>query len=166
MLVDFGNPQQMTGIAGFATAAAACALAARGGRRIWRVLAIVQAAFCLEIVFSTRHRVHNLVDAALREHDWYAGRTPWQLGILVIVAGVLAACTLFAWRLARGGGAPAAVAIAASLTVFALLTIEAVSLHAVDAWMYARIGPLLAVVVGWVAASLVVTVAALVAARR
>ncbi len=166
MLVDFGNPQQMTGIACFATAAAACALAARRGRRAWRALAIVQAAFCLEIVFSTRHRVHDLVDTALREHDWYAGRTPWQLGMLVIVAGVFAACAPFAWRLARSGGAPAAVAMAASLAVFALLSVEAVSLHAIDAWMYARIGPLLAVVVGWVAASLIVTVAALVAARR
>lgn len=166
MLVDFGNPQQMTGIACFATAAAACGLAARRGGPVWRVLAVVQAAFCLEIVFSTRHRMHDLIDAALREHDWYVGRTPWQLGMLALVVLVFAAGAPFAWRLARSGGRPAAVAMAASLAVFALLSVEAVSLHAIDAWMYARIGPLLAEVIGWLAASLVVTVAALVAARR
>jgi hypothetical protein len=166
MLVDFGNPQQMTGIACFATATAACVLAARRGQRAWRVLAVVQAVFCLEIVFSARHRVHDLVDAALRDHDWYAGRTPWQLGLLVIVAALFVAVAPFAWRLARSGGPAAAAATIASLAVFALLSVEAVSLHAIDRWMYARIGPLLAEVVGWLAASLVVTVAALVAARR
>ncbi len=165
MLVDFGNPQQMTGIACFALATAACTLAARNGSRAWRALAWTQAAFCLEIVFNFRHRLHDAIDTGLRDHGWYAGRTPWQLGLLAIVAVFLTVCVPFAWRIGRGDRL-ALVAVAASLAVVAMLTVEAVSLHVIDAWMYSRVGPLLWVVVGWAAASLVVTVAALVAARR
>ena len=164
-LVDLGNVNQMTGIVCFALAAGACALAARRGGRAWRTLAWTQAAFCLEIVINARHRLHNVVDDVLRDHDWYAGRTPWQLGLLAFVAVIAVVCVPIAWRSARGDQL-ATIALAASLAVATSLTVEAVSLHGVDAWMYAPVGPLFAVVVGWVAASMVVIAAALSAARR
>ena len=165
MLVDIGNPNQMTGIACFALATAACAYAARRGSHAWRALAWTQAAFCLEIVVSLRHRLHDFIDTMLQDQGWYAERTPWQLGLLAVVAVLTIACLPFAWRGARGDRL-ATIALAASLAVAASFAFEAVSLHGVDAWMYARVGPLLAVVVGWIAASLVVIAAALAFARR
>jgi len=164
-LLDIGNVNQMTGIVCFAIAAAACALAARRGSRAWRTLAWVQAVFCLEIVINARHRLHDLVDDVLRDHGWYAGRTSWQLGLLTIVAVVAVACVPIAWRIARGDGLER-IAVAASFAVATSMAVEGVSLHVVDARMYAPGGALLPVVVGWIAASAVVIAAALGATRR
>jgi hypothetical protein len=164
-LVDVGNANQMTGIVCFAFAAAACAHAGRRGGRAWRALAWTQAAFCLEIVVNARHRLHGLVDDVLQSHGWYAGRTPWQLGLLAVVAVLTAVCASFVWR-GGSGDRLATTALAASLAVLAAFAVEAVSLHVVDAWMYAPAGPLLAVVVGWIVASTVVIAAALGSARR
>lgn len=164
-LFDIGNVNQVTGIACFALAAGACALAARRGGRAWRTLAWMQAVFCLEIVVNARHRLHNVVDDMLRDHGWYAQRTPWQLGLLTVVAIVAVVCVPIAWRIARGDPL-ARVALAASLVVAASMTVEAVSLHVVDGFMYAGGAMLLPVVVGWIVASAVVIAAALGATRR
>lgn len=164
-LLDIGNVNQMTGIVCFALATGACVLAARCGRRAWPMLAWMQAAFCLEIVINARHRLHDVVDDVLRDHGWYAARTPWQIGLLAVIALLAIACVPIAWRMARGDRL-ATIALSASLVVATSLTVEAVSLHGVDTWMYAPVGPLLAVVVGWIAASLVVIAAALGSVRR
>jgi hypothetical protein len=164
-LVEIGNVNQMAGIVCFALAAGACVLAARRGSRAWRTLAWIQAAFCLEIVINARHRLHNLVDDVLRDHGWYAERTPWQLGLLAVVAVVAVVCVPIAWRAARGDRF-ATIAMAASLLVATSMAVEAVSLHALDAWMYAQGGPLFAVVLGWIVASTVVIAAALGSTRR
>jgi hypothetical protein len=165
MLIDPANPNQLTGIACFALAAAACTYAARRGSRAWRALAWTNAAFCLEIVISGRHRLHDFVDDVLRDHGWYAGRTPWQIGLLVVVAALALVCLPPAWRGVRGDRL-ATIALAASLVVAMSMMVEAVSLHAVDAWLYAPGAVLLPVVFGWIVASTVVVGAALGAGRR
>ncbi len=164
-LVDIANANQMTGIVCFALATAACTHAARNGSRAWRALAWTQAAFCLEIVLNTRHRLHNLVDDALQAHGWYAARTPWQIGLLAAVALVAVVCVPVAWRSARGDRL-ATIALVATLVVATSTAVQAVSLHAVDAWMYASGLGLLPVVYGWIAASTVVIAAALGSTRR
>lgn len=165
MLIDFANPNQLAGIACFALAAAACTYAARRGSRAWGALAWTHAAFCLEIVISSRHRLHDVVDEVLRDHGWYAGRTPWQIGLLVAIAALALACLPPAWRGVRGDRL-ATIALIASLVVATSMLVEAVSLHAVDAWLYAPGAALLPVVFGWIAASMVVVGAALGAGRR
>ncbi len=165
MLLDLGNPNQVTGTACFALAALASAAAARRGERAWIVLAGMNVAFCLEIVFGLRHRLHNVVDVALQQAGWYAGRTPWQVALLLAVAFAIVISAPSVWRAARGNGL-AKTALLASFAVFASFAVEAVSLHDVDAWMYAPVGPLLAVVVGWAGAATIVTVAALVFVGR
>ncbi len=164
-ILDIANVNQMSGIVCFALAAAACTLAARRGSHAWRTLAWVQAAFCLEIVINARHRLHDVVDDVLREHGWYAGRTPWQLGLLAAVAVLAVACAPIAWRTARGDWL-ARIAVVASFAVATSMAVEGVSLHVVDARMYAPGSALLPVVVGWIAASAVVIAAALGATRR
>lgn len=159
------NPTQLTGIVCFALASAACGFAARRGSRAWLALALAQAAFCIEIVVGSRHRIHGAVVALLQDHGWYSGRTPWQFGLLAIVALLaMAAAALWAWR-GRRRDRLVTTALVASVAVAASFAIEAVSLHDVDGLIYRRVGPLLAIALAWIAASAVVAFAALRRAR-
>lgn len=159
------NPTQLTGLLVFGCAALACAFAGQvcGERRWWR-LAAVSSACMLEVALGLRHRAHDLVDAVLQAGGWYASRSHTQVLLLAIVA-LLAAGTL-AWLLSlRGMAAAIRVGAAASIAALWLFTIEAISLHAVDALMYAHIGPVLAIGWAWAALALIITAAALVAAK-
>ena len=159
------NPTQLAGLFVFGCAAVACAFAAQvcGERRWWR-LAAVSAACVLEVALGLRHRAHDLVDAVLQAGGWYAARSHTQVLLLAIVA-LLAAGTL-AWLLSlRGTAVEIRVAAAASIAALWLFTIEAISLHAVDALMYAYIGPVLAIGWAWAALALTITAAALVAGK-
>ncbi len=163
--VDLGNINQTTGIVCFALAAVACGYAARGDRRAWRMLAWMQASLCLEVMINARHRLHDVVDDMLRAQGWYAGRTPWQVGLLAVIALAFVVLVPIAWRTVRSDR-PATIALAASLVTVVSMAVEAVSLHGVDGWMYASVGPWLAVVAGWIVATAVVIVAALLSVRR
>lgn len=159
------NPTQLTGLLVFGGAAIACAFAAQvcGERRWWR-LAAVSSVCMLEVAVGLRHRAHDLVDSVLQAGGWYESRSQAQVPLLVIVA-LLAAGTL-AWLLSlRGTAAEIRVAAAASMAALWLFGIEAISLHAVDALMYAYIGPVLAIGWAWAALALVIAAAALHAAR-
>jgi len=159
-----GNPTQWTGLACFAASAAACIVAARRRPRPWRSLAIAQAACFAEILFGGRYLVHGAVDDVLQAAGWYPSRTPLQLGLLVVVAALTAIAVGVGWRAGRGD-TPARLATVATVVVVAQFTIETVSLHDVDSFMYAPVGPLLIGALGWIAAATVVTFAALRAAR-
>jgi hypothetical protein len=157
------NPTQLTGLLAFALATAACVIAARRGgaqRARWWRMAALQALCFLEVLLGFRHRAHDLVDALLQARGWYAARGPLQVALLA-AALCLAALTFVALiRLRRVDTSvwTAAAATAAALWLFA---IEMVSLHAVDAVMYIRLGPLLLIGACWAACAAVVAWAAL-----
>jgi len=141
------NATQLAGLLAFGVAALACARAARArGQRLWWKLAAVSAGFALEAVLGLRHRLRDAVDTWLLAQGWYDSRTPVQIGLLVLCALLLGWAL---WGLAglRRAGAHARLAATACAVALCLFVIEAISLHGVDALMYANIGPVR--LVGW-----------------
>ena len=159
------DPTQLTGLLAFGGATLACAFAGRvrNERRWWR-LAGLSSVCMLEVALGLRHRAHDLMDALLRAGGWYDARSPAQVMLLAIVA--LLATGSLGWLMSlRGTAAEIRVGAAAGVTALWLFGIEAISLHAVDALMYTRVGPVLAIGWAWAALALVIAAAALVAAR-
>jgi hypothetical protein len=142
------NATQLAGLLAFGAASLACARAARARQqRLWLKLAAISTGFALEAVLGLRHRLRGAVDIWLQGEGLYDSRTPAQIGLLVLCALLLAWAV---WGLAglRRAGPHARVAATACAVTLCLFVIEAISLHGVDALMYANIGPVLAV--GWV----------------
>ena len=158
------NPTQLIGLLAFACAAIACARTALARReRPWWWLCAACSVFVLEVAVGLRHRTHDLVDAVLQAEGSYASRGPVQIGLLT-VALLLSAGTLLWLIRARATDAnikSAGVGCAAALWLF---LIEAISLHGVDAVMYAHIGPVMLIGWAWAATALLVMGAALRAA--
>jgi hypothetical protein len=158
------NPTQLIGLLAFACAAIACARTALARReRPWWWLCAACSGFVLEVAVGLRHRTHDLVDALLQAEGSYASRGPVQIGLLA-VALVLSAGTL-AWLIrARGADANVKAATVGCAAALWLFLIEAISLHGVDAVMYAHIGPVMLIGWAWAATALLVLWAALRAA--
>lgn len=154
------NPTQWLGQASFAVAAVACASAARWQPRPWRGLAVAQALCFIELMVELRLRSHDGVDSWLRGRGWYATRGSLQLLLLAVVAVVVLVVTaalVVRWRRRDPAGA---LAIAATAAVVAAFLVETVSLHRVDAAMYAQFGRVMAVGWFWCAGACVATAAA------
>jgi hypothetical protein len=155
---------QWVGMAGFAVAALLCARAARHGSPNWWILAGLNALLVVEIVAGWRYRIHDFADALLLNQGLYEARRPWQIAMMV-VAGVALLAAGLAVR-ARIQSAALASAGTGLCFGFSIFVMEAISLHAVDAVLYHRVGPVWVVCVFWVAASAWMGVAALTAVRR
>lgn len=165
---------RLAGHAAFALAALAAVAAARGSRRagrpdarLWWTIALVFGLLWLELSLDWRFVPRAVAQAALDARGAYGGRGGLQvalLGALAALAGVGAAATLWTVRRRRRAGARALpafrpttrIAFATTAALLALFAVEAVSLHGVDALLYRRLGPLLAVGWLWVGASAVV----------
>jgi len=152
MLDRFGtNPTQLIGLLSFAAATIACLIAAwQSDLRdapTWKLLALINCLFLIEILSGFRHRIHDLVDAFMEANGWYTQRRGVQEFIdisLATIALIFMAFFLFR-RHAAGRGARAAASITVGL--LAVFAVEMVSLHAVDAVFYQPIGPVL--LIGW-----------------
>lgn len=153
------NPTQILGVLAFAAAAVACALAARRSRgqaaSVWKLLALLQIVFVIEIVLGLRHQIHGGVDAFLQDRGWYDQRQPVQLGLLAValLAGVAGGVAVLRWCRSHRAAAPAVLASCAVVGLFAL---EMISLHAIDAVLYRLIGPVMLIALLWVACAAVV----------
>ena len=138
------NPTQLAGLLAFAASTLACVWAARrkhsGG---WAALAAVHAALFLDMLFNTRHRLHDHVNAALRALGVYESRV-WVQALLLLA---LAAIVAFAWRARRRTG----VAVMATAVLITLLLVEAISWHESDRLLYTYVGPLLLIAYAWLA---------------
>jgi hypothetical protein len=158
------NPTQITGVLAFAVAAIVCALAARRSRgraaSVWKLLAVLQIVFVVEIVLGLRHLIHGGVDAVLQDRGWYAQRQPVQLGLLAVtlVAGIAALVAVLRWCRSHRAVAPAVLASCAVVGLFAL---EMISLHAIDAVLYRLVGPVMLIAVLWAACAAVVVACSL-----
>jgi hypothetical protein len=145
------NPTELTGLLSFAAATIACLIAARrsGSRdaRTWKVLALMNCLFLMEIYFGLRYPITQLARTLLETDGLYAQLHGSIQEIIVISIIALGCLSLFLlWRQVAGGAARIAASI--TVAVLFLFAIETVSLHSVDAVFYRPIGPVL--MLGWV----------------
>jgi len=144
------NPTQLIGVLSFALTTIACQLATRrsSGARTWKVLALLNALFLVEIIVGFRFRVLGWARTLLQEEGRYS-QLHGEDQAVVIIALVAAAVilVLLVLLLPRISGPAARVGISLTVLLLALFAVETVSLHEVDAIFYRRIGPVL--LVGW-----------------
>jgi hypothetical protein len=163
------NAVQLGGLAGFALSAAACGWAAAHGHRAWRKVAWLQLACWAEVLISVRHHLHGAAVGILRQFALYESRHNLQVALLGALALCAALASVWAWNELRKlveTNALIGVAVAASgFSILVFLT-EVISLHSIDAWMYAPLGPFNVISLLWAAGALTVSVCALIAARR
>jgi len=155
----------VAGLSAFAAAAAAChrvALRRRGAAALWGTLAALHAWWALEILLNLRYRFRAALIPLLQDHGWYASRTTWQAAAIVAALLVGTALAAWLWRRHRDDGA-AVGAIAGTALALMLLVVETISLHRVDAVMYAQVGPLVLLAWAWIGAAAIVIASALVA---
>ena len=155
----------VVGLLAFAAASAACLrVALRRGRSaaLWGTLAALHAAWALEVVLNLRYRFRTAILPLLQERGWYGSRTVWQSEAIVVA--LLIGTALAAWvaRRHRDDGA-ALGAIAGTALALMLLVVETISLHRVDAVMYAQAGPLVLLAWAWLGAAAIVIASALAA---
>jgi hypothetical protein len=155
------NPSQWTGIVVFTLAALACA-AVRGravGR--WGVMALLQAAWVVELFVEGRFALRAAGIALFQAGHAYGVRRPWQVGLLVLLALVLVVA--MAVVITRQRGTAWRIACIAAGGQTALMLAEAVSLHDLDGWLYRGWADVAFVAWGWAGLSAVVIGAALAA---
>jgi hypothetical protein len=155
---------QWVGMTGFAVAGLLCVRAARNSSPSWWILAGLNLLLVVEIVAGWRYRVHDVADALLLYQGLYEARRPWQVAMIAVAAvALLAAGLMVRARIRSAALASAATGLCFGFSIF---VIEAVSLHAVDAVLYHKVGPVLVVAFFWTAASAWIGVSAFTAARR
>ena len=153
----------IAGLSAFAAAAAACLrVSLRRGRSaaLWGTHAALHAAWALEIVLNLRYRFRAAILPLLQDRGLYGSRTAWQGAAIVVALLIGAALAAWAWRRHRGDGA-ALGAIAGTALALMLLVVETISLHRVDAVMYAEVGPLVLLAWAWIGAAAIVIASAL-----
>ncbi len=171
MLIDSSfNTTQLVGMIAFGAATAAaraamvCAATNPQNKLIWWTVSGAHLFFVAEFVLGTRHAVHDFVNGMLRDAGIYPSRGAIQMLLLVVCAlAATIAGSVIRKRLQAPPGVTAHAQIAAWLTlaVGALFMVEAVSLHAVDAWLYSTAGPVLLIAYLWATVAMAVVVLSL-----
>lgn len=123
---------------------------------LWGTLAVLHALWALEILLDLRHRFRAAAVLLLEDRGWYASRALWQSAAVVAALLLGAALVGLALRPYRRDG-PALGAIAGTALALTLLAVETISLHRVDAVMYAEAGPLIVLAWLWIGAAAIVT---------
>jgi hypothetical protein len=155
----WSNPTQIIGLTANLLAMVSCGVAwakvsgAPHRRRLAAILAILEAALFVDMLFNGRWKLHDLLAGEAMATGFYAGRTDPQIAVLCLLAGsALAGMGFIVWRLRKRPGASlAACGGFLSLTCWC---VEVVSLHAVDAMLYQRFHGFMAVSLVWVTCAL------------
>lgn len=172
MLIDSSlNTTQLVGMIAFGAAAAAAGRAAMGcatqhpqNKPIWWTVSGAHLFFVAELVLGMRHVVHDFANGFLRDAGIYPSRGAIQMLLLVVCAlAATIASRVVRKRLQAPPDVTAHAQIAAWLTLAlgALFMVEAVSLHAVDAWLYSTAGPVLLIAYLWATVAMAVVVLSL-----
>ncbi len=155
---------QLAGVLAFAAAAACCAwrgvrAASHGDRVVWRSMAVVHAILAIEVIVGVRYEARLAVDAWLEARRLYSGREALQWALVVAAVAALAAGTAMLLRVSRTAAA-LRLALLGSAAAVAVFCVESVSMHRVDAVLYAAAGPIRSIGWLWVCAAVLVCVAA------
>ena len=146
------NTTQAAGLLAFIPAAAAAGGAywaigreGRAPRRYWGAMAAIQLILTIEIMGSFRHQLNLVIGGWLQADGLYGERRPAQAA--VIVATLLLALALTALVVRNAPTRAQALAAGATAGAVIVFAIECISLHAVDAYFYRPVGPIMAI--GW-----------------
>jgi hypothetical protein len=153
----------VAGLSAFAAAAAACLrVSFRRGRSaaLWGTLAALHAAWALEILLNLRYRFRAAIIPLVQDRGLYASRASWQGEAIVATLLIGTALAAWFWRRHRDDGAALGAIVGTALALM-LLVVETISLHRVDAVMYAQAGPLVLLAWAWVGAAAIVIASAL-----
>jgi uncharacterized iron-regulated membrane protein len=153
------NPTRIIGLASCLFALASCVIALAKGsgpprrKRLAAILAGLEGALLIDMVFDIRWMLHDFEDRVAMENGVYGLRSGPQMAMLVLLIGiVLGALGLAIWRF-RGRTYASLAACGGILSVSCWFA-EVVSLHAVDAVAYHRIHGAMLVSLAWIACSL------------
>jgi hypothetical protein len=152
----------VAGFSAFSAAGAACARVAMRGSRaraLWSGLGVVHTLWAIEILLDLRYRWRGVLIPLLQARGWYASRTGWQEGAIVVALMMGATLVFVAWRRHRHD-APVLGALAGTVLAVMLLAVETVSLHRIDALMYAEAGPLVVLAWLWIGSAAIVVASA------
>jgi len=149
------TPTAWCGILAFGSAGAILLAASiRLGQRVHLVCGLIYMILLVDVLFNFRHQLHGWVNAWMKTNQTYADRQPRQLVILaIILLGVCGSIAIL--RRVHPMDRLTWLIVAMTLGVSALFLLELVSLHAIDALLYRRVGPVLVIGVLWIFCALV-----------
>jgi len=150
---------QWSGVGCFSAASLACVWAAwrpAAPKTGWLVLAFVMALLTLEVHLNTRSTLLDMVRERMRQAHTYETRQFLQWMLLIFWALLGLSGLGVSWVRASCHGWPLCLAVLGAWMAVAILGVELVSLHAIDALLYAPMGPVR--VSSWLLASAVLVV--------
>ena len=153
------TPMRFIGLSAYLLATICCGIAWARGRgtprfgRLAAVLAVLEAGLFLDMVFSIRWQLHDLLQGEAIRANLYAQRAGPQLAALGLLGVAVVAGIGLAFQRLRGrtGTTVAACGTILSLSCWCA---EVISLHAVDAVFYSTVNGVMLVSLFWVACSL------------
>ena len=150
------NPTRAVGLLAYGTAVTCCGVAwirskSRRASQLAVVLTLIETLLLLDIAFSWRWMLHDLIGGFAQRHNEYGARRVPQVIAVSILVGVLVLGLFSTWRFFRGrfGHLLAVSGVILSLVVWCT---EVVSLHSVDRLLYYSLGNVMAVSIPWILA--------------
>jgi hypothetical protein len=154
------NLTQLVGATAFLVAALACLRTGlRCGHGLWYAIAALLLALALEVVCGVRYRAHDLANSLLALEETYGARQSIQHLLLITVLVVTAAVLLIVLKL-RSIAVAARLAIIVAVALVGLFMVETVSLHDIDAVLYASKGLIARIAWIWVAGACLIATCA------
>ena len=158
-LAGWLNPTRVIGLSAYLFALVSCGIAwARGrgtprGPRLAAVLAVLEAGLLLDMAFSARWLLHDLLENVAIANGLYSHRVGPQLGALGFLGVAAAAGMGLAFQRLRGRKGAIVAACGALLSVSCWF-VEVISLHATDTVFYYTVDGVMLVSLCWVACAL------------
>jgi hypothetical protein len=153
------NPTRVIGLSAFLFALISCGIAWARSRGILRrgqfaaVLAVLEAGLLLDMAFSVRALLHDLLENEAIASGLYSHRVGPQLGALGFLGVAAAAGMGLAFQRLRGRKGAIVAACGAILSVSCWF-VEVISLHATDTVFYYTVDGVMLVSLCWVASAL------------
>ena len=165
-MADF-NLTQCIGLASFGLATITYSNAARQNsacdepnRRCWLILSALYAILFLELIANTRHSALRKIGLILGLGDQYEYRRPLQLFIIVVTTIIVLCLIAKLYKVILDLPLVGLSLLIAAFSVI-LFFIEIISLHQLDAILYARIGTIMVIGCFWLVLGLTASAIAL-----
>jgi hypothetical protein len=169
-LAGWLNPTRFIGLNAYLFAATCCGIVwARGCRtprlsRFAAVLTVLEVGLFLDMAFSVRWQLHDVLESEAIRENLYAQRVGPQLAALGLLGAAAAAGMGLAFQRLRGRTG-ATVAACGAILSLSCWCAEVISLHATDTVLYQTVDGVMLVSLCWIAFSLMTGLGILLDAR-